>query len=109
MRWILLAAVVAVSTPATGCFLFRGSEEPLREDQALDPVTGWRVSKDTLWTSNHNGHTFYFYNRENMDAFNRNPEQYVHPDGRIRRERNADSGGRTIPRDPDTSTPKDPK
>jgi YHS domain-containing protein len=108
MRLIALAAAVVLSTGVPGCGLFRGSEEPLREDQAIDPVTGWRVSKDTMWTSSYNNHTFHFYNRENMDAFNRNPEQYVHADGRIRRERYADTG-RSVERDPESSTPNAPK
>ena len=86
MRSIVLAAALVLSTSVPGCFIFRGDETPLREDQAIDPVTGWRVSKDTIWKSARNGHTYYFYSRENMESFERNPDQYVHPDGRMKGE-----------------------
>jgi YHS domain-containing protein len=91
MRWIVLLAAVVLSTSTQGCFIFRGDESPMREDQAIDPVTGWRVSKDTMWKTTRNGNVYYFYNRENMERFERDPQLYVDADGRVKNAKHGDA------------------
>lgn len=90
MRWISLSLVVLLCAGVSGCFLFgspRSPNDPVAEGYAIDPVTGWEVSKDTIWKTTRGDRTYYFYNREHMERFEREPMAYIKPDGRIKGEK----------------------
>lgn len=95
MRWISCLALISLCSGVSGCFLFghpRDVNDPVAEGYAIDPVSGWEVSKDTIWKTTRGERTYYFYDREHMERFERDPLAYVKPDGRIKGEkRNLDT------------------
>jgi YHS domain-containing protein len=45
--------------------------------QAVDPVCGMTVSKDTEYTAEYDGQMYYFCSKECRDQFMADPEKYV--------------------------------
>jgi len=55
----------------------RETETQRDANMAVDPVSGQRVQTDTMWTATYEDRTYYFTSRENMERFERNPQNYV--------------------------------
>ena len=52
---------------------------------AIDPVNGEWVPKDTAYKTLYEGLTYYFSAKENMEAFERRPHDFVTSDGYLKR------------------------
>ena len=52
---------------------------------ALDPVSGEWVPQDTAYKAQYEGMTYYFTSKDNMEAFQRRPSDFVTADGYLRK------------------------
>ena len=66
---ILIAAVAVLSVSAFA--------QAKKTEKAKDPVCGIMVDKDPDLSATHNGETYYFCSRADMETFKKNPEKYV--------------------------------
>ena len=48
------------------------------KNMAIDPVCGMKVAPgENVWTTNHNGKSYWFCARECREAFEKNPGKYI--------------------------------
>ena len=67
---MLLIAIIAVTS------MTALSQAKKRPEQARDPVCGIMVDKDPKLSVNHNGETYYFCSKADMEKFKKEPEKY---------------------------------
>lgn len=104
MRYIVTGIVLA---GMAGCAWFGGDDREAKGDEAnktkvgytahelngdsgapagaIDPVTGEWVPKDTAHKAMYEGLSYYFASKDNMEAFQRKPHDFVTADGYLRR------------------------
>jgi YHS domain-containing protein len=68
---MLLIAIIAVTSMSA---LSQAKKAP---EKARDPVCGIMVDKDPSLSVNHNGETYYFCSKADMDKFKKEPEKYA--------------------------------
>lgn len=103
MRYVVTSIIVA---SVAGCAWFGGDDREAKGDGdrtkvgyssyelngqtgapqgAIDPVSGDWVPKDTGHKAMYEGMNYYFSSRENMEAFERRPHEFVTADGYLRK------------------------
>jgi len=87
------AGLILVLLGCFGCASDESTQEMAADDPAhpagiaYDPVTHVEVRTDSPWKSSWNGAWYYFESSENKMRFDVNPEAYVVPDPRTKKER----------------------
>jgi YHS domain-containing protein len=68
----------AQETPAEQAGTQMEQATPAEEDVVIvDPVCGMQVSKDSEWTAEYDGKTYYFCSQSCRDQFTADPMQYM--------------------------------
>ena len=73
-RSVLAMLLVMVLAATSMTALAQAKKAP---EKARDPVCGIMVDKDPKLSANHNGETYYFCSKADMEKFKKEPEKYV--------------------------------
>ena len=99
MRYIVTGIVIAMAAGCAGnpedsadaektkvgYTTYELTNEPGAPQGAIDAVSGDWVPKDSAYKTLYEGLTYYFSSKENMEAFERRPHDFVTADGYLRK------------------------
>jgi YHS domain-containing protein len=77
MRRSILAVVLVAIIATVSVTVFAQAKKAEKPEKVKDVVCGMMVDKNPELSARHNGETFYFCSRADMEKFKQEPQKYV--------------------------------